>query len=344
MPTYPNGKIPDRLLVRRGDFLLTAGTWAKFDDFSSRIKRRTGVTLTIPSGSFPGGRGEGAFRTYAMQVAVKNYWVSKGQGRMAAAPGYSSHGGEFNGQDALAIDIDNYARVPLSIFFEEGRAAGFQMGYFDGRGGRPYEPWHIIDRDPYRVVAGTAGSGASTPAQTPVQEDDMRTIKSPNRPWANVGPGYHRQITDEAAANTIWPKMDLNDRQYDLAVEAATGNVRTQPAGGAVIIEDDAKQRPVALIGAGYYRALNSEELANAGILADRRVVGNTRQYDLWVSIALAGDNAVASGLLAEVRKVTAGDVNEQALAESIASLLASTLGDSLASTVLDSAAKRLAD
>jgi hypothetical protein len=157
MSTYPNGKIPDRLLIRRGDFLLTAGTWAKFDDLVARVKRRTGVTLRISTGSTVATKGAGAFRTYAMQVDVKKYWTARGQSRMAAAPGYSSHGGEYKGDDALAIDITNYSQIPLSVFFEEGRAAGFQMGYFDGNG-KPYEPWHIIDRDPYRTSSSPAGT------------------------------------------------------------------------------------------------------------------------------------------------------------------------------------------
>src|SRR5690606_5063242 len=100
----------------------------------------------------------------------------RGKSRMAAYPGTSSHGGEYKGADALAIDITNYSQVPLHVFFEEGRNAGFQMGYFDGREGRPYEPWHIIDRNPYRAVGSTAGGNATpiiVPAPEPEEEDDM---------------------------------------------------------------------------------------------------------------------------------------------------------------------------
>lgn len=174
MSTYPNGKIPDHLLIRRGDFLLTAGTWAKFDDLVARVKRREDVTLRISTGSIPATRGAGAFRTYKMQVLVKAYWTLRGKSHMAAYPGTSSHGGEFNGVDALAIDITNYSQIPLHVFFEEGRAAGFQMGYFDGRNGRPYEPWHIIDRDPYRkVTAPAAEKNDPIPAEPEEEEDDM---------------------------------------------------------------------------------------------------------------------------------------------------------------------------
>lgn len=178
MSTYPNGKIPDHLLIRRGDFLLTAGTWAKFDDLVARVKKRTGVTLRISTGSTPITRGAGAFRTYAVQVLVKAYWVARGQGKMAATPGTSSHGGEFKGRDALAIDINNYTQIPLSVFFEEGRKAGFEMGYFDGRNGRPYEPWHIIDRDPYRRVTPAGGNSKPVPKPEPTQSEEDETMFS----------------------------------------------------------------------------------------------------------------------------------------------------------------------
>lgn len=177
MSTYKNGKIPDHLLIRRGDFLLTAGTWAKFDDLVERVKNRTGVTLRISTGSTVATRGAGAFRTYTMQVLVKAYWTVRGKSRMAAYPGTSSHGGEYKGADALAIDITNYGQVPLHVFFEEGRNAGFQMGYFDGKNGKPYEPWHIIDRNPYRKVPSTAGGNAKPIIIPAVPEEEDEPMK-----------------------------------------------------------------------------------------------------------------------------------------------------------------------
>lgn len=211
MSTYPNGKIPSHLLIRRGDFLLTAGTWAKFDVLVAAVFILTGVTLRISTGSTVATRGAGAFRTYLMQVLVKAYWTLRGKSRMAAAPGESSHGGEFKGEDALAIDITNYAEIPRDLFYREGRKAGFQMGYFDGRDGKPYEPWHIIDRDPYRTVGSTAGGNATPidiPAPEPEEEDDMNKciiIKNVEGTveWSIIGatvPGGHRTTRAESTA------------------------------------------------------------------------------------------------------------------------------------------------
>lgn len=180
MATYPNGKIPDRLLVRRGVLLLTAGTWAKFDDLVARVKKSHNVTLRITEGSGVM-RGVGAYRSYAMQVAVKNYYISIGQSRMASSAGHSSHGGEFHGADALAVDITNYYLIPRADFFAAARAAGFNANYFDGRDGTPDEPWHLIDFDPFRNVPGTTGAGATgsepkpntNPTTIEEEENDM---------------------------------------------------------------------------------------------------------------------------------------------------------------------------
>lgn len=213
MSTYKNGKIPDHLLIRRGDFLLTAGTWAKFDDLVERVKNRTGVTLRISTGSTVATRGAGAFRTYTMQVLVKAYWTARGKSRMAAYPGTSSHGGEYKGADALAIDITNYSQIPLHVFFEEGRNAGFQMGYFDGRNGRPYEPWHIIDRNPYRAVPKPAGGNAKPiiiPAPEPEEEDDDMKIFG----YKKSADGNRTWYVEFNSTSGYWHEWVSNDLEY----------------------------------------------------------------------------------------------------------------------------------
>lgn len=171
MSTYRNGDIPDHLLIRRGNFLLTVGTWSKWDALVADVLARYGVRLEITDG-IGVMRGTGAFRTRIMQRQVKAHFVSIGQGRLAAAEGTSSHGGEFNGRDALAVDVNNYGRIPLEAFYAAARRAGFEPGYFNGRNGRPYEPWHLIDWEPYRAVAGTAGTG-SEGAEFMAKIDDL---------------------------------------------------------------------------------------------------------------------------------------------------------------------------
>lgn len=189
MATSRNGEIPERLLIRRGNFLLTAGTWSKWDALVADVLARHGVRLEITDG-LGVMRGTGAFRTKLMQRQVKAHFVSIGQGRLAAAEGTSSHGGEFNGRDALAVDVNNYGRIPLEAFYAAARRAGFEPGYFNGRNGRPYEPWHLIDWEPYRAVAGTAGN-ESEGAEFMAKIDDLWQQWMPGQAGVKTaGPAY----------------------------------------------------------------------------------------------------------------------------------------------------------
>jgi murein DD-endopeptidase MepM/ murein hydrolase activator NlpD len=167
----------------------------------------------------------------------------------------------------------------------------------------------------------SAGSG-----NTPIElETDMRSIHSPNRTWANIGPGFYTEISEEAFNNSIWPRLELNDRQYDLAVSTSTGAVNTRPVGGMFIAKDNAGTRTPALIGPGYVRALSSkEELDNASALADRTVIGNTRQFDLWVSMALAGDSTGPSSVLTAIAasENVVSDKQVKAIADAVAAAL----------------------
>lgn len=177
MATYRNGDLPDWLLVRRGNFLLTRGTWAKWDALVADVQHRFGVTLRITDGVGVM-KGTGAYRDRPMQRAVKAYYTKLGKPRQAATEGTSSHGGEFKGDDALAVDVTNYYLIPRAEFFAACRRAGFEPNFFDGKNGKPLEPWHIIDRDPYRSVGSTTGGNATPisetkPAPAPEEEEDM---------------------------------------------------------------------------------------------------------------------------------------------------------------------------
>ena len=213
MSTFRNGDIPESLLIRRGVIRLTAGTWAKWDRLVEIVKRRHGVTLTITQGTGVT-LGSGGYRDRAMQRAVKKKYVALGRPWQAADEGTSSHGGEFNGEDALAVDVNNYFRISQAEFFAAAREAGFVAGYFNGKGGRPKEPWHLIDKDPYRAVS--AAGGATKPIPAPVPADLMEAIRmaqiryvhripEKNLPteWMIVGleiPGGFQVTTDEEEA------------------------------------------------------------------------------------------------------------------------------------------------
>jgi len=85
----------------------------------------------------------------------------------AAVPGYSSHGGNWNGRDCLAIDVEpnglSWAQIDKAMV-----AAGFSAGLItQAISGRPGgEPWHYIDFNAFGPVPAFAGA-------QPFEEDDM---------------------------------------------------------------------------------------------------------------------------------------------------------------------------
>lgn len=208
---YANGKVPLNLLVKRpcrgGTCLMMPGTAAKFDKLVSLAQAEAGWT---PEVSGP----DDAYR----RIEVQDYYWETLPYPQAAFPGTSSHGGTYEGSEAGALDIGNWSEVGRDRFFDLARRAGFRPGYFDGTGGKPYEPWHIIDWTPW---------DAPTPTPTPELslEDEMIRIQSPGRGIALVGPGYYRHLAnDEEVSNSdalISKHVSGNDRQFDLWVSMA---------------------------------------------------------------------------------------------------------------------------
>ena len=65
------------------------------------------------------------------------------------------------------------------------------------------------------------------------------------------------------------------------------------PIGARTMIKMVSPTRGQAVIGAGYFRHLNTdEEVLAADLIVDRAIVGTDRQYDVWRSIVLHGDGA----------------------------------------------------
>lgn len=204
MSTYRNGEIPDHLLERRGNFLATAGSWAKWDAFVADVFARYGVTLRITDGVGVM-KGTGAYRTRPMQRAVKKHYTALGRPWQAATEGTSSHGGEFKGEDALAFDVNNYWAISYEDFCAACRRAGFKPDYFDGKHGRPKEPWHIIDPDPYRRLPSPA-SDKTEPAPIPEEEDE------------DMKPTVHVRTGDDLEYMLVHPEFGK-----DLAVYTGPG-------------------------------------------------------------------------------------------------------------------------
>lgn len=165
--TYPNGRIPLELLVHLGgDHYLPPGTAARWQWMVAATREKYGVTLRIT-------KGPNAYRWYEAQVEAKQEATADGRPQDAAAPGFSSHGGLFEGREVMAIDVANWqdlgstpgGKDAWGRFAALCRLAGFTTLYFD------WEPWHIVDQnDVWTVPAGMAGK---TPQTKPLMEDEM---------------------------------------------------------------------------------------------------------------------------------------------------------------------------
>lgn len=73
-------------------------------------------------------------------------------------------------------------------------------------------------------------------------------------------------------------------------------SIPSEPNGEDDMIRIQSPGRGIALIGAGYYRPLvNAEEVEQSSSIISKHVSGNDRQFDLWVSMAVAGQGAKSS-------------------------------------------------
>lgn len=163
MARYPNGGIPAYLLIEVGPYhWMTAPTAARWRALVADVLKNEGVTLRITPG-------KNAYRDRPGQVFARNAACARGRCNDAAVPGASSHGGEYQGRDSLAIDVDNWAVLGKAKFYAYCRKHGFEPGFFD------WEPWHIIDWNPWVMPAGASTSkpsGNTTPDPI-IEEDDM---------------------------------------------------------------------------------------------------------------------------------------------------------------------------
>lgn len=141
--------------------------------------------------------------------------------------------------------------------------------------------------------ATTAGGGGAKPFPTPdpvekKEVEEMIAFKSPGRrPVAVDGNGY-RLLTDEEWGNFWGTKYEGNDRQYDLNYSIRAGITPWVDPRQAFVGKGASADRPLTLFAPGYIKVLTEEEAAN-NPFTNRVVVGNDRQYDLWVNQAISG-------------------------------------------------------
>lgn len=149
MSRFRNGQVPRNLLVEVGPYhWMPAATAARWKALVADIQKNEGVTMRITPG-------KNAYRDYEGQVFARNAACARGRCNDAAVPGTSSHGGEYQGRDSLAIDVDNWAVLGQSKWYAYCRKHGFEPGFFD------WEPWHIIDWNPWTMPASSSGSSGN---------------------------------------------------------------------------------------------------------------------------------------------------------------------------------------
>lgn len=161
---YPNGQIPrSELIVTASgtnedgywEHQWTPGTLAKWRALVADVHAHEGVTLYVTPGW-------NVFRPLHSQYAAKAKY-----GPNAAAPGFSSHGGFYNGRECMAVDVANWGQLGRAVFYHYASKHGFVVNEFD------WEPWHIIDYSPRAVPAGLNVTPIETPEEQESEEDDM---------------------------------------------------------------------------------------------------------------------------------------------------------------------------
>lgn len=137
---YANGQIPLNLLIKTAsgwnadgywEHLWSPGTLAKWQALVADVLANEGVLLYVTPGW-------NAYRPLEPQKLAK-----KKYGPLAAWPGTSSHGGEYNGVPSMAIDCANWREIGQAKFFAYAKKHGLVPGTFER------EPWHLIDYQPW---------------------------------------------------------------------------------------------------------------------------------------------------------------------------------------------------
>ena len=200
MSRFANGQIPRNLLVELAPYhWMPAATAVRWKSLVEDIRRNEGVTMyTTP--------GKNAYRDYEGQVFARNNACAEGRCNDAAVSGTSSHGGEYQGRDSLAIDVANWAEIGQRKWYDYCRKHGFEPGFFD------WEPWHIIDWSPWTMPAG-GKVPSSTTTRDLFQEDEMPDSMFavvdgvPSWCWLNWGEGTLYAVHTQKDADWIGSYM-----------------------------------------------------------------------------------------------------------------------------------------
>ena len=172
---WPNGQIPGSALVLTDSGTNSDGYWEHLWAPGTLTRWRALVADVYENERDAFGRritlvvtpGWNAYRPLQAQKDAK-----KKYGRNAAAPGFSSHGGLFNGRDSMAVDVFNWSLLGREKFYAYARKHGFTPNVFD------WEPWHLIDYDPWVAPAGAGSTPFIPPEEDTLSAEDVQQIKA----------------------------------------------------------------------------------------------------------------------------------------------------------------------
>lgn len=182
MVMFRNGEIPDSVVSvilgsgadsrgRVWEFRCTPASAARWAFAKRYAEAHFGRTIYISSGA-------NFYRSRAWQDIARSDACASGNCAGAAVPGSSSHGGNWNGRDCLAVDVDRNG-LSWDQVDEAMEAAGFSARLItEAMSGIPGgERWHYIDFNAFGAVPAFEGS---TPFPIESEEDTMRFIDGPN--------------------------------------------------------------------------------------------------------------------------------------------------------------------
>lgn len=210
---YSNGRFPLSLFVHRGgNIYLTPSLNARWDEMVRLALEKYRVRLWI-TGDIDGLGGWNGYRPWDAQGRYKNHY-----GRGAAAQGFSSHGGVYQGREVFALDIGNVdALAPGNASLAHARltalaqAVGLTVNFVS-----PSEWWHVGDFNNAWVVP-TFGTPAINHHTTNVpEEDDMKATYI-----YSIGLKGQRNAIYAIAGNGMVERWDSKDGVYNTEVAAA---------------------------------------------------------------------------------------------------------------------------